>query len=219
MKLSGSIAMNCPSCQFSIPVHIFRYAESVVCPRCKAQILLTEPDAKVIGQVNGWIEPLLTAFQIGMVGTINGTSLEVVGRVRYRDSPTFSYDEWLLLDEKENYYWLLDDQTEGMVLWRPICRGQQNDSIKLQKGKLIKLCNHTVQIVEYGRANVAYLEGVYTWSLAIGDALQYVNGLDGNNTLFSQDYTDEAFECYRGQRLKREEVALAFGARVSGGQT
>ncbi len=201
---------NCPTCGSPLELKNAARSKSIVCPSCGSQIDLTSPAYPVIGRVSRRPEPNLTPFKIGMQGTMEGEQHQVIGRVRYRDDESETWDEWLLLTAGGDYRWISDDEDEGMVLWHSFTPSKPLDPATVSQGQTIDLGDGAARVRERDRAAIDYLEGELTWKAAVGETVEYLDAQAGG-LMYSIEWTANEIEFWRGKRLNRDEIAKAFG--------
>jgi hypothetical protein len=200
---------NCPQCGAPLDIKTLGRSKAIVCPYCHTQIDLTRPPYQAIANVGPRPDPIGTPFQLGMQGTLNGESYQIIGRVRYRDDEDV-WDEWLLLSAAGAYRWISDSEDVGLVLWYPFNPPTPINPAQIDRGATIQLGGSPARVRSKGTSYIAYLEGELTWRATIGDRMDYAEAA-APEAMYSIEWTENEIEFYQGRRLDRRQVEQAFG--------
>ena len=208
-------SFSCPKCGSPLNLKNAARSRSVVCPACHSQLDLTGPQYQIGANVGPARTPRGLPLRIGLRGVLQGSEREIIGRVLYRDDEGYTWDEWLLLAASGDYYWLSDDEEEGLVLWHSFTPPQPVDPNTVREGQTINLDGTPSRVTEVGSAIIDYLEGELTWKAGKGEKMRALDA-EGSGKLYSIEWTDTEIEFYRGQRQNRGEVSRAFGLEAAG---
>ena len=201
-------ALSCPSCGASLEAQGGRKVKSIVCRHCTSHIDLTKPEFEILGKLDAGEHAPTGPVRLGMTADIDGTTHEVVGRIRFEEDGE-RWDEWVLLATNGKLLWLVE--AEGRY---EICRSMTPTTPirteDLYAGATVSFDGKHLRVREAGVARIVYLEGELTWRARVGDTAHYAEAALGTNR-FSFEWTDEEIEFFRVHRITRGALGDMFG--------
>ena len=204
-------SVNCPSCGGSVQVRDAELTVMVVCAFCDAALDVSVTEAIRLLYQSQSQQRQGFPIQIGAVGTINGVTWMVLGRVGYReDDPTgiWTWDELQLFNPEKGYAFLSCEDGHWM-LFKPLRHRVNFDPRTVHPKQSVRLEGQTYKVFERSRALIEYVEGELTWVARIGDKLGYMDAIRPPYML-SAEWTESEMEWTSGRYLPCEEVCTAF---------
>ena len=201
-------AIDCPSCGASVGVRHAVKAKSVVCSQCGAQLDLTKPGFEILSKGSRAAEPPVGFLRLGMQGTLDGATQEVIGRIRYREQDWF-WDEWLLVSEAGKYAWVSEDEGKFKIHRAYVPKSPVAPDM-LTKGARIFMDQMGMHVREAGVARIAFVEGELTWKARLGETVHYADAGHGLRS-FAFEWTDDEFEVFQSTPISRGALRAVFG--------
>ncbi len=194
--------VSCPSCDLKLRV-VSESSRSVGCYGCGAIIEIGS--LQIVGERSDRLNQ--SALTLGHRGTIDGTSVEVIGRVGYHaetreydaedntyESGTWYWEEWSLLTSS-GVTWFLSVDSEGYALARPFTPAtpavpfDYTDEMDLAElsngggmfgGLIPQSMRRTTRIDEWGKARIVATEGELSWVPNPEEEILYAEQRDGS---------------------------------------
>jgi hypothetical protein len=205
-------------------------AQVVACQYCGAVLDATSETHQIITRLGSpeKFQPY-SFIEVGKKATLDGKTYQVMGRTRWKmqyeefwregsesgySTEIWLYDEWLLMDERRTYLYLVEDK-EGYWISYEITPDQPmtlDHSLRLAFFQ-----NHGINIVqEYGEADIVYFEGESNYHLHKGDRISFASySFKGDmyiveSRLNKQGEVTEV-EFFRESPISRMALLEAFG--------
>ncbi len=198
----------CPNCDAPLNVRDAQQARMKYCQYCGSQVDLQTSEHKILTQVNQKPSPPKSALQLGSEGNINGIIYQVVGRIRYRDTRSYSWwDEWLLLSENGQYLWLQEDDWD-FTLMHKYTPSQPVDPNTV--GEYLNIDGLRLEVEDNSEASIQFFEGELTWKAEVGETINYIDAWKGEDTLYSIEWTDREIMFFLGKDIYPQKIYEAF---------
>ena len=177
---------NCTGCGNALTVQHPR-AQNIACPYCGSVLdLNTEAHGILSKMGNPERHAPMSFIRLGMTAEFDGRTYQVIARTRYLQkyqeywreegesgysSEVWRFDEWLLIDSRRTYFYLIEDQ-EGYWISEEII--PDNPMMPPKSLRMSFFNGQRDQIVkEYGKANVIYFEGESNYQVKEKDEVQF----------------------------------------------
>jgi hypothetical protein len=232
----------CPNCGGELQVFNKR-TRYVGCTYCGAELDAHAPDSVALLRLNDPPDfPPFSFVRLGLEGTFDGVKHVVVGRTRWHsfyeeywretdedgeveegyEATEWVYDEWVLLSENRNLFYLIED-AEGFAVARQLVP----KTPVLPTGKYDRL--HVMgdspkRILEYGNSVVAYHEGESTYQVLRGERSFFAMYNQGQGLEHIVEWrkaangATEEIEFFIEGNIPPREVARAFNVPESEAQ-
>lgn len=201
MKHTLDSSLACPSC--GAQARVFKNGQST-CAYCGATLPplpFTHPGGRF---------PHTSPLRIGMKAKLGGREYVAVGRLLFRDSEGYTWEEWVLLSQDGDAQYLeFDEGKWKLTHYWP----DGDDSVQVRsytEGQPVTLGNKAYVVTSVGVATVTGVEGEIPWPVRVGESSPYADFGSGD-TIFSVEQTSEGIEWFRGRRLDVAEVYTVFG--------
>ena len=194
-------AVSCPSCNLKLRV-VSESSQSVGCYGCGSIIEISS--LRIVEKGSDKLN--LSSLALGQRGIIEGTPVEVIGRVGYRaeimeydsedktyESGFWDWEEWNLLTAS-GVTWFLSVDYEGYTLSRPFTPAvptvpfDYSDEINLDDvsggdsghdGLIPKFLQRSSRIHEWGKARIVATEGELSWVPNPAEEILYAEQSNG----------------------------------------
>lgn len=206
----------CSNCGGELTVMAKR-TNFVGCNYCGAVIETSSDAYRVINQLQAPGDfPPKSFLKLGMIGKISGKHHMIIGRTRWEsdymeywvedgesgyDNETWEYDEWVLISEDAQYFYIIED-ADGYHFSKSYTPKYPN----LPNGsKVVDFNSNKSRFLnEYGTSKVAYFEGESTYQIKPGDTVSF-----GAYELGQETYVVESRLLENGE-LKEIEFFLEY---------
>ncbi len=145
-----------------------------------------------------------------MRAKIGGREYVAVGRLLFRDTDGYSWEEWVLLSQDGDAQYLeFDEGKWSLTRYWP----EGDDTIRVRsytEGQPVTLGNRAYIVTSVGEAIIAGVEGEIPWPVRVGESSPYADFGSGD-TIFSVEQAADGIEWFRGRRLEAAEVYTFFG--------
>ena len=177
--------LKCTNCGGEITVMAKR-TNYVGCNFCGAVLDTNTDEYRIINQLQPPNDfPPKSFLRLGMIGKFFGKYYMIIGRTRWQsnymeywaedgetgwDAETWEYDEWVLISEDSQYFYIIEDAS-GYAISRSYIPKFPN----INQGAYIKDFDtgKNKQLLEYGGSNVLFFEGESTYQIKPGDAVHF----------------------------------------------
>lgn len=162
-----------------------------------------------------------TTLQVGMSGTLLGTTYRVAGRVVMgveEEGETYFWNEFDLVAAEGTSATLVYEETAGGGQWRlftlfePECELTAEDAATKQVGDPLNLDGTDVRVTLVDESRVYHIEGAAPEGVEVGDIARYFNA-EAGDTMVVVSWTQNEVECYHGEDLSVDTVNSAFNLR------
>jgi len=177
---------NCTGCGNALTV-LHPRAKHIACPYCGSVLDVNSEAHDILKKMgNPERHEPLSFIRLGMTAEFEGRTYQVIARTRYLQkyqeywreegesgysSEVWRYDEWLLIDNRRTYFYLIEDEegywiSEEIVPEKPMMppKSRRMSFFNGQRDQIVK---------EFGKANVIYFEGESNYQIKEGDELQF----------------------------------------------
>ncbi|MDT8990533.1 DUF4178 domain-containing protein [Curvibacter sp. APW13] len=199
---------DCPHCGAPVQVTLAT-TKSITCASCNS---LIDVSAGLGGELRSAIqdEPINPLIPLGSVGTLQGTSWQVVGfqhrmGVAPGDDEHFGWSEYLLYHPKKGFCFLVDSE-EGWSLVRPTTGAPRLGSSLANKASYLG----SVYTLKYSyEAETNYVCGEFYWPVVRGQKTSNKDFANGKRLLSMEQSATELVWSY-GEQISSDAVAQAF---------
>ncbi len=218
--------LQCPSCRGSLSRAISE-SETLTCPACGAVIDISKHPFSVLDQQKPTAYAPASFISLGMLGTFENETYQVIGRICYSSSmqewdtednqyypETWVYDTWILLGESKRYLYISEDR-EGYSLAKPFT--PTSPALPEGQSQLALMTDHVPQrVIEYGTTSVTYFEGEFTWLPRVGEKGKFAEYRYGAYTYSTEARLKKGakeiaeVEFYESRSISKLELARAF---------
>ncbi|MDX2245311.1 MAG: DUF4178 domain-containing protein [Bacteroidia bacterium] len=185
-KLATVKQFNCTGCGASLSVLNPR-AQNIACQYCGSVLDVNSEQHQILSALGkpDRYHPL-SFIRLGMTGTFNGKTYQVIARTRVRmkykeywaedgetgySNETWIFDEWLMIDANRTYFYLIEDK-EGYLISEEII--PETPSLLPSNLRMSLFQKQSPQIVrEYGDAEIIHFEGESNYRITTGDRLRF----------------------------------------------
>jgi len=219
--------LKCPQCGAPVDLHSIK-TKAVSCAKCGA---LFDPKTQAVLSALGRPAdfPAFSFLSLGLTGTIEKKSYQIIGRIRYRSAlrewdqedrqyynESWVSDEWHLAGERGDMLFIYED-TEGYELSRPFVPTQPNipapdqEFLTLDEGS-------NARIQEFSDSIPLFFEGEFTWRPELGERVvsaEYQRSTTKYSVSrrVSASNEDLEVEFYESEVVTREKLAEIFQVR------
>ncbi len=209
-------AMRCPNCGGDVPALNPGRAERLGCPYCGAvsdiatQTILAQQQAAVS----------VLAIPLGRRGTLLGIPVVCIGYLRRStdfQGERYTWEEFLLWNNRVGYRWLVKDPEEGWLWSEPVAvsdvsrSGQGPGSVPTSvtyQGRRMGLRNT-------GEARVDYVLGELYWRCQVGETTETAD-YAGYSTTLSREEAPGEVHWSASRKVSWPSIAAAFGLDPGG---
>ncbi|MCE1247189.1 MAG: DUF4178 domain-containing protein [Firmicutes bacterium] len=201
--------IKCPNCGYEHKVKDSAKAKTLFCSECNSFVDLVSNTSTQLYKNENMVVPPLSALRLGAIGNINGINYQIIGRIRYRDSFSFTcWDEWLLLSTTGQYLWLQEEDWEFVLMHKytpanpfdPNAVGQDFVHIDGQK----------LEVEDNSQASLLFIEGELTWRAEPGETIKYIDAWKGEDTLYSCEWSEKEIMYFIGKDIPVKQIYAAF---------
>lgn len=183
---------NCPNCGNQLQL-INKKTKYVGCNYCGTVSDPHSEVSKIIMKLNSPSKyPPFSFLKIGMSAVIHGFKYKIIGRTRWQTThmeywkegyyegygtEKWVYDEWLLMGERFDYFYIVED-AEGFYISKNIIPSNPilpSNNIVLSWGIDPDKNQKAQPLNEAGSAKVIFFEGETTYQIKPGDAIHYAS--------------------------------------------
>lgn len=173
----------------------------------------------------------MSFIKLGMIGTFDSKTFQVVGRLRYRatykewdkedrryTSGHWTYDEWILVNESKEYLYLEEDK-EGYSLYKEVKPDLPKIPKNIRDDMRFFKKHYRSKTLEMGRSTVTFVEGESSWKAKVNDRSNYAEYKQGRTTFttewsFKSDgKTINEVEFFRSEKVYAVDLYRAFGMK------
>ena len=199
--------MGCPSCGAEIPYDT-RFAVLTVCEYCNTAVIFDEKAAEIAGKMSVLAKPAGPLF-VGASGSLkDGTSFQVIGRVRYGYENGF-WDEWYLQHEDFSTSWLTEDEKRFMHEHPMTLEVDPNALKSMSPGQNIELNNIKFSIREKGNATCEGGEGQLPFRIITGEQVPFFDLVSGEgHTATIEIEPDGVVKFFQGNPLQYNDIQV-----------
>ncbi len=193
---------------------------SLACPSCGAQARVFKNSQSTCAYCGATLPPLpfthpggtfahTSPIRIGMKAKLGGREYVAVGRLLFRDSEGYAWEEWVLLSQDGDAQYLeFDEGKWSLTRYWP--EGSQSVRVgDYTEGQPVTLGGKTYIVTSVGMMRVAGVEGEIPWRVSVGESSPYADFGSGD-TIFSVEQASDGIEWFRGRRLDAAEVYTLF---------
>jgi len=164
-----------------------------------------------------------TALQVGMSGTLLGTTYRVAGRVvmgMQEEGEIYYWNEFNLAAVDGTFATLVYEETQQGGEWRlftlfePESELTAEDAATKRVGDPLNLEGTDVRVTLVNESRVYHIEGEAPEGVDLGDVARYFNAEAGDKMMVVS-WTKDEVECYHGENLSGDAVNSAFNLRSS----
>ncbi|RMG75304.1 MAG: hypothetical protein D6722_01320 [Bacteroidetes bacterium] len=230
-QLAAVKQFNCSGCGNALEALNPR-AQAVACPYCGSVVDVRSETHEILTAL-GKPErhPPFSFIRLGQTAEIEGRPYQVIARTRWRmtykeywseegetgySDEVWLYDEWLLIDERRTYFYLVEDRegfsrSEEIVPETPtlLPKDLRMSFYKAQPRQIVR---------EYGKAEAIHFEGESNYQIKLGDTIRFASmkdrGIDYLVEWRLNDTEDEVkeVEFFQETPVSRRKVLEAFSA-------
>lgn len=201
----------CPSCGERVPVRGGGEAATATCPRCDTLLNVRGSAPTVLRRLAQTRPATRPPLPLGSSFRWEGTDYEVTGWIRYRGDEgedVYTYDELLLFAPQAGYAWL--EISDGHVsLGRKVYDGPALSSPE-EAGTALRYRGARYRVVETGEAEIIHVEGELPWVAQVGDRVQLLDAVRGDERLEGEWSGTEA-EWFLAKYVPRRAFLRAAG--------
>ena len=228
-RLATVSKFECPNCGSSLSVSNPR-AQYVACHYCGSVLDANSKEHKILKQLSKPSRHKPFSFiRLGQIATFNNRQYQVIARTRWRmdykeywseegetgySNEVWIYDEWLLMDVRMTYFYLVEDR-EGYWISEEII--PETPSLLTNDLRMSFYKGQRREIVrEYGNARTIFFEGESNYTIKEGDQLQFAmfknKGINFSAEwrINPQNKSIKEIEFFREQPVSRRAVIKAF---------
>ena len=221
---------NCQGCGNGLQA-LHPRAQAVACPYCGSVVDVQSETHEILASL-GKPErhPPFSFLRLGQVAQLRGRTYQVIARTRWRmkykeywaeegetgySNEVWLYDEWLLIDERRTYFYLVEDK-EGFSMSDEIV--PETPTLLPKDLRMSFYKAQPRQIVrEYGMAEAIHFEGESNYQVSLGDQIRFASfkdrGIDYLVEWRLNESGDEVkeVEFFQETPVSRRKVIEAFG--------
>ncbi len=200
-------AIRCASCGKPYEGPRLQSTEMVVCESCGAALELDEAETRVVGK-NVGKKPRFS-FAVGTKLTLEGTTYEVMGRLRYVEKDEgieYRSSEYVLYHPDSGYLWLSEEEGH-FTISRPFHKRFAVPPIPVAKMK-VRVGDETFQVYESGVTTLRWVDGALPWTASVGEMTRYTHLIKPPEYV-DQEITGNEVELFRGRYVDQEEMRKA----------
>jgi Domain of unknown function (DUF4178) len=159
-------ALNCPNCGAAVELRGFGYTLTVVCPNCLATLAASNPEIKVLGQIQEAQRRDLK-IPLGSRGKMHGVEWQVIGfQTRTVVGENDSWDEYLLFNPYKGFRYLTEYQGHWNFV-TPLERMPQPCAIAGRPG--VSFDGKKFRHFSGCEAVTSFVLGEFPWRVAVGE--------------------------------------------------
>ena len=207
-KIEAGRQFNCPHCGAPVTVALAT-SKSITCGSCNSLIDLSQG---IGGELKSALqdEPINPLIALGTLGTLQGTSWQVVGfqhrmGVAPGDDEHFGWSEYLLYNQKKGFSFLVDSE-EGWSLVRPTTGAPNMTSSSAQSASYL---GNTYNLKYTYEAETNYVCGEFYWQVVRGQKTSNKDFAAGKR-LLSLEQSPTELVWSSGEQITSDAVATAF---------
>jgi hypothetical protein len=223
----------CNNCGGTLNI-VNRRTKFVTCNYCGSVIDANTETNQIIAKLEepGQFKPK-SFVKLGLTCYFDDVEYMVIGRTRMRSTfkeywaedgeagysdEAWEYDEWLLLGERYNYFYLIEDKN-GFGFSKSYIPKFPNiypdDYISVESGKIENFDSQAIQrVLELGHAEVVHFEGESTYQIKPGDRVKFLIYNSGKNFTAEWRITEnndiKEIEFFEEYKLSYVNVMKAF---------
>ncbi|GAB4422477.1 MAG: hypothetical protein OHK0039_38570 [Bacteroidia bacterium] len=220
---------NCQGCGAALEALSPR-AQYVACPYCGSVLDARSETHQILSKLgNPERHPPFSFIRLGQIAHFHGRAYQVISRTRWRmkykeywseegetgySDEVWLYDEWLLMDERRTYFYLVEDK-EGYHISEEIV--PETPTLLTSDLRMSFFKAQPRQIVrEYGMAEAIHFEGESNYQLAVGDQIRFASMKDRSTDYLYEERLDPStqeakeIEFFREIPISRKQIIEAF---------
>lgn len=188
--------LSCPSCGGEVKIKSI-FSKSAVCSYC-GQTSYLEKDTLQAKGAKSFLADYGSLFSVGMQCKLKGKPLEIIGRIRYEYEDGF-WDEWaVILDNKENLvYWLEEDEGR-LALFESTTVVPSNITYNDKVGSILTFNNQKIFVRAKSKAKIIGSEGELYFQVINGAKADFIDGILNSNPC-SFEFLDKEITFNKGQ--------------------
>jgi hypothetical protein len=209
-------AINCTACGAPLDVLGGHRVKSLTCGYC-GSIMDRHDGFRLIERHREKPERPYAPIAIGMEGMLKGVLFTIIGMIQYvshQSGPgwaeSYRWISFQLYSPTHGYGWLT--RNKGHYFFSRRTRDLPNPALPdgLEQKDAVLLGDRVFQLFERYPAEIAYVEGEFTWTPRRGDRAHVAEAIDPP-ALFSYERSADELEYSIGEYMNAEEVHAAFG--------
>jgi hypothetical protein len=192
--------LSCPSCGGEVKIRSI-FSKSAACSYCGQSSYLLDDHLEAKGK-KAFLADYGSLFSIGQRCKWQGKSIDILGRIRYEYEDGF-WDEWAIIlgDKEEEIYWLEED--EGRLNLFTSTTTQSPNLPKFQDikvGSTLSFEKHKIFVRAKSKAKIIGSEGEIPFQITNGDKADFIDGIASSPCGFEFLTNEVTFN--QGQVLK-----------------
>ncbi|MEM9625852.1 MAG: DUF4178 domain-containing protein [Pseudomonadota bacterium] len=209
-------AINCTNCGATLDVLGGHRVKSLTCGYC-GSVMDSHAGYQVIQRHRDNPDRPYAPLAIGMEAVLKGVPFTIIGMIHYvshQSGPgwaeTYDWISFQVYSPTHGYAWLT--WNKGHYLFSYRTREMPRPAIpdRLSQKHAVRLENQTFKMFERYQAEIAYIEGAFTWVAKRGDKARVVEAIDPPR-MFSYEWGQKELEYSIGDYLDADDVHAAFG--------
>ncbi|MCP4522574.1 MAG: DUF4178 domain-containing protein [Cytophagales bacterium] len=199
--------IDCPKCH-QTTLSPYDYEElSIRCKNCNTAISKVGEQVK-FHEFLGEEKPLIP-LQVGQIGHLNGRQYKVLAWSVYRgihEDSEWSWTEWLLIDQQQNFQWLSFSMEEGFLLFDHL----ETYSMNFRSvGEYIPTPDGDLPIIDDITAELKNFDGCLPWVTHHFHTYDYYSAVKNNHFYSLEIFHDEA-SLFKGGQISPQIIEDAF---------
>lgn len=199
---------SCPSCGGEVKIRSI-FSTSVVCAYCGQTSYLNVDKLEAKGD-KAMLADYGSMLSVGTVGSIAGKRFEVIGRMRFAYTEGF-WDEWaVLLDNKEEQiFWLEEDEGRLTLFASSVVSSGKAPSYSSTKvGTQIKFGSDEIFVRAKSRGTIEGGEGELPFQIIKGGQANFIDGIcKGQPVAF--EFLEGEITYNQGEEISPSEIAIS----------
>ncbi|KRG43243.1 hypothetical protein ARC20_00600 [Stenotrophomonas panacihumi] len=180
-RVRGQIlSLACPNCGAPVSI-VAAMATQVICSACSSRLDCSGEQVEVI-EAHKRAARFRGTLPLGASGNLAGGKFTIIGVMRCEvpgDSSEPPWTEYLMLDARKGYRWLVETQTGWQLVtvcdeW-PVFDGRDEDSCRLNGGTWNRTYHYGAQVTE--------VFGAFNWRVRLGDRTRVTDFAHGQQVL------------------------------------
>ena len=213
-------AINCTACGATLDVLGGHRVKSLTCGYC-GSVMDRHAGFQVLERYRNQPDRPYAPISIGMTATLKDVAFTVIGMIQYvshQSGPGWeeSYD-WIsfqLYSPTHGYSWLTWNNGHYLFSYRTREMPHPATPQRLEQKDAVKLEDRTFRMFERYPAEIAYIEGEFTWIAKRGERVHAIEAIDPP-FMFSYERGENELEYSIGEYMDAADVHAAFGIDAS----
>lgn len=199
---------SCPSCGGEVKVRSI-FSTSVVCAYCGQTSYLNVGKLEAKGN-KAMLADYGSLFSVGTIGSLSGKRFEVIGRMRFAYTEGF-WDEWaVLLDNKEEeIFWLEEDEGRLTLFASSVVASGKAPSYSSTKvGTQLKFGSDEIFVRAKSKGTIEGSEGELPFQIIKGEQADFIDGIcKGQPIAF--EFLKNEITYNKGQTIALSEITIS----------